>query len=105
MGLVEVNDKQTFEQNLKKNLVNVVMITGQHCPACRVIEPEFRLKSQKNHNINYMIVNSLYYQPFRIESLPSFAKYHNGNMVDYFKATGDWMYNRARLEQISSDNN
>jgi hypothetical protein len=102
MGLVEVNDRQSFEHYTKKYPVNVVMITGQHCPACRVIEPEFRQKSQQNPNINYMIVNSMYFQPFQIESLPSFAKYYNGNMVDYFKATGDWTYNRARLEQISN---
>ena len=101
MGLTEVKDKQTFEQNLAKYPVNVAMITGEHCPACRYIEPEFRYKSQQNPRVNFMIVNSVYFQPFRLESIPTFAKYENGKLVDYFKAGGDWNYNRQRLEQMT----
>lgn len=102
MGLIEANDQKTYENNLQTHSVNVVMFTGQNCPACRVIEPEFRQKALKNTHANFMIVNSQYFSPFRLEAIPTFVKFTNGQMIDYFKATGDWNYNRMRLEKICS---
>ena len=91
MVLIEVNDQKNFEINLKKHLVIIVMFSGSQCPSCKLIEPVFKDTAIMNASVNnFMIVNVQYFQPFQIETFPTFAKYSNEKMIDHFKVSKDW---------------
>jgi len=103
MGIVKITNERDYQYYLKKYPDNLTMYTGEHCPACRVIEPYFLQIANQNLRKVFFVVDCnrvKNYQPFidRITALPTFVRMQNGVILDLFVgADQNRLYNAINL--------
>ncbi len=89
MGIVKITNERDYQYYLHKYPDNLTMYTGEHCPACHIIEPFFAQLAQQHLRQIFFVVDCnrvKNYQPFlsQLTALPTFVRRREGAVLDTF---------------------